>query len=202
MPGHGLRMKAKGGAAIGELLRQQKATAAKQGMTVDQLIEKRIEFMKVMETKDDGEKRPRIESWENVARHLRNLVSPRLGKLIAKEVTKGDIAALSNDIVDGKHGGKASVSNARHMRRAAFAMFAWAAEAGLEYISESPCREPAEAKAGAAENARANLARSGFYGMASTATTFHGTAPRGSRSSSRLPPCCSLTNCCRSTAVS
>ena len=33
--GHGLRMKAKGGAAIGELLRQQKATAAKQGMTVD-----------------------------------------------------------------------------------------------------------------------------------------------------------------------
>jgi integrase len=110
-------------------------------MTVDQLIEKRIEFMKVMETKDDGEKRPRIESWENVARHLRNFVSPRLGKLIAKEVTKADIAALSNDIVDGKHGGKASVSNARHMRRAASAMFAWAAEAGREYISESPCRD-------------------------------------------------------------
>jgi hypothetical protein len=70
---------------------------------------------------------------------LRNLVSPRLGKLIAKEVTKDDIASLSNDIVDGKHGGKASVSNARHMRRAASAMFTWAAEAGREYISESPC---------------------------------------------------------------
>jgi hypothetical protein len=39
-------MKAKGGAAIGELLRQQKATAVKQGVTVDQLIEKRVEFMK------------------------------------------------------------------------------------------------------------------------------------------------------------
>jgi hypothetical protein len=63
-------MKAKGGAAIGELLRQQKATAAKQGMTVDQLIEKRIEFMKVMETKDDGEKRPRIESWEKTSRAI------------------------------------------------------------------------------------------------------------------------------------
>jgi hypothetical protein len=34
-------MKAKGGAAIGELLRQKKVTTGKQGITVDQLIEKR-----------------------------------------------------------------------------------------------------------------------------------------------------------------
>jgi integrase len=138
---YALRTRIGNGENIAETLRVQKAKAAKQGITVDEVIELRVEWMKTPEKKDDGEKRPRIESWENVARHLRNFVSPRLGKLIAKEVTKGDIAALSNDIVDGKHGGKASVSNARHMRRATSAMFKWAAEAGREYISESPCRD-------------------------------------------------------------
>jgi len=83
--------------------------------------------------------RPRIESWENVARHLWNYLSPRLGKMIASEVTKQDIATLSNDIVAGKHSGKASVSNARHMRRAASGLFAWAAEAGRDYVTASPC---------------------------------------------------------------
>ena len=66
--------------------------------------------MKTPVRKPDGEMRPRIESWENVARHLRRFVSPRLGKKIASEVTKHDIATLSNDIVAGKHGGKASVA--------------------------------------------------------------------------------------------
>jgi integrase len=83
--------------------------------------------------------RPRIESWENVARHLRSFVAPRLGRKIASEVTKQDIATLSNDIVEGKHGGKASVSNARHMRRAASGLFNWAAEAGRDYVTASPC---------------------------------------------------------------
>jgi integrase len=89
--------------------------------------------------KEDGEKRPRIESWENVARHLWNLLSPRLGKKLACEVTKHDIAELSNDIVAGKHGGKASVSTARHMRRAASGLFNWAAQAGNDFVSTSPC---------------------------------------------------------------
>ena len=61
-------LKAKGGAAIGELLRQRKAKAVTQGVTVAQLIEKRVEFMSTLEKKDDGKMRPRIESWEGVAR--------------------------------------------------------------------------------------------------------------------------------------
>jgi integrase len=54
-------------------------------------------------------------------------------------LTKQDVAALSNDIVAGKHGGKASLSNARHMRRAASGVFNWAAEAGRDYVTASPC---------------------------------------------------------------
>jgi hypothetical protein len=93
--------------------------------------------MKTPVLKAHGEKRPRIESWENVERHLRNFLSPRIGKKIASEVTKHDIATLSNDIVAGKLGGKASVSNARHMRRAASGLFNWAAEAGRDYVTAS-----------------------------------------------------------------
>jgi integrase len=95
--------------------------------------------MKTPVRKPDGEMRPRIESWENVARHLRSFVAPRLGRKIASEVTKQDIATLSNDIVEGKHGGKASVSNARHMRRSASGLFNWAAEVGRHYVTASPC---------------------------------------------------------------
>jgi integrase len=137
-------LKAKGGAAIGALLRQQKATASRQGVTVDQLIEKRIAWTKVLEKKDDGEMRPRIESCENTARHLRNFVSPRLGHMIAREVTNDDIATLSNDILEGRYivdgkARKASASNARHMRRAASAMFNWALIAGNKFVDVSPC---------------------------------------------------------------
>jgi hypothetical protein len=42
-------------------------------------------------------------------------------------------------IVAGRHGGKPSVSNARHMRRAASGLFNWAAEAGRDYVTASPC---------------------------------------------------------------
>jgi integrase len=41
-------------------------------------------------------------------------------------------------VVDGKPA-KASVSNARHMRRATSAMFAWAALAGNDFVKVSPC---------------------------------------------------------------
>ena len=95
--------------------------------------------MKTPVRKPDGEMRPRIESWENVASHLRRFLGPRLGKKLAGEVTKHDIATLSNDIVAGKLGVKASVSNARHMRRAASGLFNWAAEAGRDYVTASPC---------------------------------------------------------------
>jgi integrase len=128
-----------GAAALAETFRDRKAQQAKRGKTVDDIITERTDWMKTPVKKPDGEMRPRIESWENVASHLRRFLSPQLGKKIASEVTKHDIATLSNDIVAGKLGGKASVSNARHMRRAASGLFNWAAEAGRDYVSASPC---------------------------------------------------------------
>ena len=127
-----------GVAALAETFRDRKVRQAKRGKTVDEIIDERIGWMKTPVRKPDGEMRPRLESWENVASHLRRFLSPRLGKKIASEVTKHDIATLSNDIVAGKHGGKASVSNARHMRRAASGLFNWAAEAGRDYVTASP----------------------------------------------------------------
>jgi integrase len=132
-------LKGMGGEALAETFREQKAQQAKRGKTVDEIIEERIDWMKTPVKKPDGEMRPRIETWENVASHLRRFIGPRLGKKLAGDVTKHDIATLSNDIVAGRHGGKASVSNARHMRRAASGLFNWAAEAGRDYVSASPC---------------------------------------------------------------
>ena len=128
-----------GAAALAETFRDRKAQQAKAGRTVDEIIEERIAWMKTEVKKPDGEMRPRIETWEAVASHLRRFLSPRLGKKLASEITKHDIATLSNDIVAGRHGGKPSVSNARHMRRAASGLFTWAAEAGRDYVSGSPC---------------------------------------------------------------
>src|ERR1700722_11202182 len=131
-------LKAKGGTAIAETLRQHKVQKVKQGKTVGEIIEERIEWMKTPVLKRDGEMRPRIESWENVASHLRRFVGPRLGRKVASEVGKNDIATISNDIVAGKLG-VPSVANARHMRRAASGLFNWAAEAGRDYVTASPC---------------------------------------------------------------
>lgn len=102
------------------------------------MITERVEWMKTPVLKRDGEMRPRIETWSNVESHLRRFVSARLGKKLASEVTKSDIATLSNDIVAGKLG-TPSVANARHMRRAASSLFTWAAEAGRDYVTASPC---------------------------------------------------------------
>ena len=127
-----------GAAALAETFRDRKAQQAKRGKTVDDIIEERIDWMKTPVRKADGEMRPRLESHANVASHLWRFISPRLGRKIASEVTKNDIATLSNDIVAGKLG-VPSVANARHMRRAASSMFAWAAEAGRDYVTASPC---------------------------------------------------------------
>jgi integrase len=135
---YALKTRIGNGAKVADSLRQQQARKAKQGKTVDEIIEERIEWMKTPVRKPDGEMRPRIESWDNVASHLWRFVSPGLGKKIAGEVTKHDIATLSNDIVAGKLG-VPSVANARHMRRAASGLFNWAAEAGRDYVTASPC---------------------------------------------------------------
>jgi integrase len=127
------------GEDVAQAKRQAKAQQAKlSGVTVDQIIDERIAWMSTLVRKADGEMRPRIESWANVASHLDRFVSPRLGKRIASEVTKHDIATLSNDIVAGKLG-VPSVANARHVRRALSSMFSWAAEAGRDYVTASPC---------------------------------------------------------------
>ncbi len=134
-----LRWRIGNGEDVAQSQRQAKALQAKRsGVTVDQIIAERIEWMSTPVKKADGEMRPRIESWKAVASHLDRFVSPRLGKMVASEVTKRDIARLSDDIVSGKLG-KPSVANARHMRRAASAMFGWAAEAGRDYVTASPC---------------------------------------------------------------
>jgi integrase len=132
-------LKGTGAAVIAETFRDRKVRQAKRGKTVDEIIEERVAWMQTPVRKPDGEMRPRIETWENVASHLRRFLSPRLGKKIASEITKHDIATLSNDIVAGEHGGKPSVANARHMRRAASGLFNWAAEAGRDYVTASPC---------------------------------------------------------------
>jgi integrase len=131
-------LKGMGGDTLAETFREHKAEKAKRGKTVGEIIEERIEWMKTLVRKPDGEMRPRIETWGNVASHLRRFISPRLGKKIASEVTKHDIATLSNDLVAGKLG-VPSVANARHMRRAASGLFNWAAEAGRDYVTASPC---------------------------------------------------------------
>jgi integrase len=131
-------LKGMGGDTLAETFREHKAEKAKRGKTVDEIVEERIDWMKTPVRKPDGEMRPRIETWDNVASHLRRFISPRLGKKIASEVTKHDIATLSNDLVAGKLG-VPSVANARHMRRAASGLFNWAAEAGRDYVTASPC---------------------------------------------------------------
>ena len=79
-------LKSKGGKAVAETLRQHKVQKVKQGKTVDEIIEERIGWMKTLVRKPDGEMRPRIETWENVASHLRRFLSPPLGKKSASEV--------------------------------------------------------------------------------------------------------------------
>ena len=81
-----------GAVALAETFGDRKVRQAKRGKTVDEIIEERIDWMKRPVKKPDGEMRPRIESWENVARHLLRFVGPRLGKKIASEVSKNDIA--------------------------------------------------------------------------------------------------------------
>ncbi|WP_235939597.1 tyrosine-type recombinase/integrase [Bradyrhizobium hipponense] len=128
-----------GAAAIAETFRDRKERQAKRGKTVNEIIEERIEWMQTPVRKADGEMRPRLESWENTASHLRRFIGSKLGRKIAADVTRGDIQALSDDIVAGRHGGKPSVSNARHMRKAASGMFRWALR--REYIAANPCSD-------------------------------------------------------------
>src|SRR6478672_816817 len=59
---HALKGRIGMGENVVETLSQQRGMKAKQGMTVDELIEKRIAWMSTLEKKADGEMRPRIET--------------------------------------------------------------------------------------------------------------------------------------------
>ncbi|MDN5001287.1 hypothetical protein ACFQZO_10370 [Bradyrhizobium sp. GCM10027634] len=72
-------LKAMDPAALATSLTTKKTLAAKRGRTVDDIIGERVAWMKTKVRKPDGEMRPRIESWETVASHLRRFLSPRLG---------------------------------------------------------------------------------------------------------------------------
>ncbi|OCK55547.1 tyrosine-type recombinase/integrase [Bradyrhizobium sp. LMTR 3] len=147
-----LKFRIANGEDIAQTARQVRRLQAKQaGITVGEIMDKRIAWLsEEVETRRHTEhgvvikKAPRMKSWEEQTRHLNRFVRPRLGRMIAGDVTKHDIAQLQADILAGKliaHGKplKASVSSARHMRKAVSGLFNWAAEAGRDYVSTSPC---------------------------------------------------------------
>lgn len=147
-----LRVRIANGEDIAQTARQVRRLQAKQaGITVGEIIDQRITWIsEEIETRRHTEhgvvikKAPRMKSWEEQTRHLNRFVRPRLGRMIASEVTKHDIAQLQADILAGRliaHGKplKASVSSARHMRKAVSGLFNWAAEAGRDFVSTSPC---------------------------------------------------------------
>ncbi|EHR04910.1 hypothetical protein [Bradyrhizobium sp. WSM471] len=81
-------LKGLGAKALAESFRDQKANKAKRGKTVAEIIEERIDWMKTPVKKPDGEMRPRLEASENTASHLRRFLGARLGKTLARDVTK------------------------------------------------------------------------------------------------------------------
>ena len=130
-----LRGRVERGENIKQTQRAERAAMSAEGLTVGQLIDLRIEFMKADNpvVKADGNVRPRVETWRNVAGHLNRFIRPELGRMLAKDVTNHDLAVIQNKLSENY------ISNARHFRRAATSMFKWAAEAGRQYIPCSPC---------------------------------------------------------------
>jgi integrase len=114
---------------------EQASFKERQGLTVNKLIDKRIDFMKAPVRKRDGKNRPNVESWKNVASHLERFVRPAFGRKLVGEVTRGDIAKLADQIVTGKFG-KSSPSIARHVCMAISGMFKWAVK--REFINSNP----------------------------------------------------------------
>lgn len=141
-----------GGEDIAQAARRERDQQAKLGVTVDRIIDERIAWVSALVPKGrdrDGVKLrmgPRKKDWANMAAHLNRFVRPRLGRMIASEITKHDIAQLQADIIagrlliiNGKTSKAGSISSARHMRKAVSGLFKWAAEAGRDYVSTSPC---------------------------------------------------------------
>jgi integrase len=122
------------GEDIAAATRQQKVVT---GKTVT-MIDEYLDDIKTPVKKADGEKRPRVESWQGIEGYLNRFARPRLGKMVASEVSNDDIAKLQNDIVRRKFG-TPSVANARNARTSISGLFNWAMEAGRKYVKTSPC---------------------------------------------------------------
>jgi hypothetical protein len=125
-----LKIRIGNGEDIARAARQAQQLQAKLGVTVDQIIDERIAWISALVPKGrdkDGIKLkmgPRKKDWANMASHLNRFVRPRLGRMIASEVTKHDIAQLQADILagtliikKGKTSKAGSISSARHMRK-------------------------------------------------------------------------------------
>jgi integrase len=103
------------------------------GMTVDNLIDDFIAEISKLEKKADGEERPALESWQNVAGFLNREVRPPIGWMVCADVTNNEIAAIQQHIA------KRSTSGARQTRSAMKRLFAFGAEAGRPYgLKSSP----------------------------------------------------------------
>lgn len=103
------------------------------GTTVDQMIDEFLAYVGTKVKKPDGEMRPRLESWRNLAGFLNNEVRPAIGFMAPADVTNNEIAQIQQHIA------KRSVSGARQTRSAMKRLFAFGAEAGRPYgLSCSP----------------------------------------------------------------
>ena len=123
-----------GRAGLGQNIKAEvKITKTTSATSVDMMIDDFIAEISTLEKKADGEMRPTLESWKNVARFLNNEVRPVIGVMAPPDVTNNEIAAIQQNIA------KRSVSGARQTRSAMKRLFAFGAEAGRPYgLTSSP----------------------------------------------------------------
>jgi integrase len=125
-----LKSKASRGVPI---VQRAKARSAATGATVNQIIDDFIAHISKPIKKPDGELRPRLESWKNVAGFLNNEVRPAIGTYAPADVTNNDIANIQQNIAER------STSGARQTRSAMKRLFKFGAEAGRPYgLTSSP----------------------------------------------------------------
>jgi integrase len=131
------RIGREGAAAVAATVqRRHTIQLQREGLTIKALIKLRIDAIKAPDQKADGEIRPLVESWSNIASHLNRFVAPDLGHRLAEDVTRGEIIELADKIRQGHRGGKPSRSNARHMCKAMSGMFNWAID--RELVTNNP----------------------------------------------------------------
>lgn len=128
-----LKARAERGEDIKHQVTVAKIEATAGSITVGEVIDEFIAYIKKPVLKADGEKRPRIESWKNVEGFLEKNVRPAIGSKACSQVTNNDIANVQNTVA------ARSTSAARQTRSAMKRLFAYAAEAGRSYVAQNPC---------------------------------------------------------------